>query len=74
MRDLFSAVFSVIFACVGGALLYDGVSGNDVSQSAKVIGGAALLVLGLMIAWVVMRNWVRDRRIYRNYRGAPRGS
>jgi len=51
---------------IGTVLLHDGVSNSDVTQTATIISGAALLSLGLMALWFAMKSWVERRRDYKN--------
>jgi hypothetical protein len=68
MRDDLALFFSLILLMIGAALLFDGVSNNDPSKSARVIGGAAFLSLGATIMWIVLRNWLGWRKILNRYR------
>jgi hypothetical protein len=68
MRDDLSLFFSLILLIVGAALLSDGVSSTDPSQSARVIGGAAIFSLGSSVMWMVLRNWWGWRKILNRYR------
>ncbi len=68
MRDHLATFIALILLIAGAGLLYDGVSTSDVSQSARIIGGAALLTLGLTISLFVLRNWWKWRKLSRDYR------
>jgi hypothetical protein len=53
---------------LGAAVLYGGVSKPDTNQILTVLGGAALLSLGLVTICVVLKNKWEWRRNYRKYR------
>lgn len=62
MRDDLALVFALVVFALGAVLLYDGVAGADVGQSAKVIGGAVLISLGSTTFLMVLRTWWRWKR------------
>jgi cytochrome c biogenesis protein CcdA len=67
MRDHFSLLISPVLVLLGAALVYDGAVSQDVSQSMRVIAGAALLALGLILVQFTFRNWLKERaRMPRN--------
>jgi hypothetical protein len=67
MRDHFSLLISPVLVLLGAVLVYDGAVSQDVSQSMRVIAGAALLALGLMLVQFTFRNWLKERaRMPRN--------
>jgi pilus assembly protein TadC len=68
MRDTLGIFIALVLLILGAVLLYDGVSTNDASQSAKAIGGAALLSLGLTIMRFALKNWWKWRKVSRDYR------
>jgi hypothetical protein len=49
-------------------LLYDGFSTSDLSQTAKLIGGAIFLSLGLVSLWFGVKNWWKWRTVYKESR------
>jgi len=57
-----------LFLITGAVLLYDGFSTSDLSQSAKVIGGAIFLSLGLVRSWFAVKNWWKWRTVYKESR------
>jgi pilus assembly protein TadC len=61
MRDHFSLLISPILVSLGAVLVYDGVVSQDVSQSMRVIAGAALLALGLILVQLTLKNWWKER-------------
>ena len=63
MRDDLGIFLALILLTAGTVLLYEGVSTNDVSQSAKIIGGAALLSFGVIIMRIVLKNWWKWRKL-----------
>jgi cytochrome c biogenesis protein CcdA len=67
MRDHFSLLISPVLVLLGAVLVYDGAVSQDVSQSMRVIAGAALLALGLILVQFTFRNWLKERaRMPRN--------
>jgi len=64
--NLVALCFASICVLIGAVLLYDGVSTSDVTQTARVIAGAAFLSLGLMALWFTMKRWVQWKRDYKN--------
>jgi len=64
--NLVALCFASICVLIGAVLLYDGVSTSDVTQTARVIAGAAFLSLGLMALWLTMKRWVQWKRDYKN--------
>jgi len=63
MRDDLGIFLALILLTTGSVLLYEGVSTSDVSQSARTIGGAALLSFGLIILRIVLKNWWKWRKL-----------
>jgi len=64
--DNFALCLASVCLLVGGAaLLYDGVSNSDVTQTGRIIAGAALLSLGLMALWFIAKRWMEWRRDYK---------
>jgi hypothetical protein len=68
MRDIMAVLFSVIILTIGAALLYDGISTSGPSQTASTISGAAFVSLGLMSIWFALKNWLKWKRAYKEYR------
>jgi hypothetical protein len=68
MRDDLALFFTVILLIVGSVLLYDGVSVGDASQSARVIGGAAVLSAGLILMRSLLKNWWEWKKLVRRHR------
>ncbi len=62
--------FAVAFLCflLGAALLYDGVHQPDANQALKIVSAAALLSLGLISNWLLVKNKLEWRRNYKKYR------
>ncbi|HXT75185.1 MAG TPA: hypothetical protein VN780_02760 [Candidatus Eisenbacteria bacterium] len=61
MRDHFSLLISPVLVLLGAVLVYDGAVSRDVSQSMRVIAGAALLALGLILVQLTLKNWLKER-------------
>jgi cytochrome c biogenesis protein CcdA len=70
MRDHFSLLISPVLVLLGAVLVYDGAVSRDVSQSMRVIAGAALLALGLILVQLTLKNWLKERA--RNSRHSSR--
>ena len=68
MRDDLTLFFAIILVIPGAALLYDGISSPDASQSIRVIGGALLLAMGLTIMSIVLKNWWKWKKIVARHR------
>jgi membrane protease YdiL (CAAX protease family) len=68
MRDILGIFLALVFLALGAVLLYDGVSTSDVSQSARTIGGAALLTLGFTIMLIALKNWWKWKKLSKDYR------
>lgn len=68
MRDDLGLFIGLVFLIIGAALLYNGVSHSDASQSAAIIGGATFLSLGSVVLWTLLKKWWEWRREYRRYR------
>ena len=62
MIDKLGLLFSAISVLSGATLLYDSVSELATSQTAQVLAGATLLVLGLFTAFHVVESWVRLKK------------
>jgi hypothetical protein len=58
----------LIFLIAGAALLFEGVSNAEASQTAAIMGGATFLSLGSVVLWAVLKNWWAWRKEYRRYR------
>jgi len=61
-------LFAGLILLVIGALLINSVSNSDPNQTARVVGGATLLSLGLIVTWLMGRSWWEWRKIERKYR------
>jgi phosphatidylserine synthase len=72
MRDSFSIFFSGLSIVLGGTLLYSGVANNETNQTSLVIAGAAFLALGLILSRIMVRNWLKEKALYRTSRSASR--
>jgi hypothetical protein len=68
MPDAIAPFLAFLCLTVGALLLYDGVSTPDLTQTAKVIGGASFLSLGSVALWFGVKNWLKWRSIYKEYR------
>ena len=65
MLDKLSLWFASICILLGAVLLYDGVSNSDMTQTARIIAGAAFLALGFTTLWFATKSWVEWRRNYK---------
>ncbi len=61
--NLVALCFASICVLIGAVLLYDGVSTSDITQTARVIAGAAFLSLGLMALWFAMKSRVEWSKV-----------
>jgi cytochrome c biogenesis protein CcdA len=69
-RDALGIALGLVFLAFGVVLLYDGVTTADVTQTANIIGGAALLSFGLIVLRAVLKNWWKWRKVLRDSRNA----
>jgi cytochrome c biogenesis protein CcdA len=72
MRDHVGIFFSTVFLLIGAVIVYDGVASSDAGQSARVLAGAAILALGITTMRLVLKNWWKERQLYRESRAASR--
>jgi uncharacterized membrane protein len=68
MWDTIVPFFASLFLIVGALLFSNGVSTSDLNQTAKVIGGAIFLSLGLVSMWFGVKNWRKSRIASKEYR------
>jgi len=68
VRGDLTIVLTLVFLGLGALLVYEGgLSDGDLTQSARIIGGALLLALGLVLPMVTKnRKWKRPSRTYRD--------
>jgi hypothetical protein len=68
VRGDLTIVLTLVFLGLGALLVYEGgLSDGDLTQSARIIGGALLLALGLVLPIVTKnRKWKRPSRTYRD--------
>ena len=69
MLDNLTIATSSICLLIGAVLLQDGVSKPDTNQIVRVLGGAALLSLGLITLLLVVKRKLEWRQNYKKYRG-----
>jgi hypothetical protein len=69
MRNNLGLFAGLILLVIGALLISDSVSNSDPNQTARVVGGATLLSLGLIVTWLMGRSWWEWRKIERKYRG-----
>lgn len=62
MLDKLGLSFAVVSLLIGTILLYDAVSMSDLTQTVRVIGGAALVALGLVTLSLVAKDWSKGRK------------
>ena len=65
MLNKLGIVSAVIFLLTGAVLLYGSVSGPDTSQTARLLGGATSVSLGLLAILLVVKDWLEWRRQYK---------
>jgi uncharacterized membrane protein YdjX (TVP38/TMEM64 family) len=64
MLDNLGIVLAAVCVLFGAFLLQDSLADPNASQGLRVIGGAVLLTLGLVVAWFVVKRrleWRRNR-------------
>ena len=65
MLDKLALAFAVVSLSLGSVLLFDSVSASDLTQTAKVIGGAVFFALGLVTISIVAKNQWEWRKHYK---------
>lgn len=68
MRDSFALLFALIFLVVGAALLAGENANSDVTQTARMLAGAAFLSVGLICLSLALKSWLKWKRDYKEYR------
>jgi hypothetical protein len=68
VRDTEAVLFGLIFLAIGGRLFSGDISRPDTNQSAYIVGGAAFLSLGLLNLWFALKNRLKWKREYKEYR------
>lgn len=68
VRDTLAVPFAVIFIVVGATLLTGVQSATNQAQTARILGSAALLSLGMLNVWFALSNWIKRRRECKAYR------
>jgi hypothetical protein len=68
MQDAIVPFFALLFLTAGALLLYDAFPTSDPSQTARVLGGAVFLSLGLVSLWFGVKNWWKWLILSREYR------
>jgi hypothetical protein len=69
VRPDLTIALTLVFLGLGALLVYEGgVAAGDLTQSARIIGGALLLSLGLVLPLVTKSRgkWKRPSRTYRD--------
>jgi len=66
MLDKLGLSFAVVFLLLGSILLYGAVSKSDLTQTARVIGGAVFLALGLVTLSMVAKDWSKWRKHHKD--------
>jgi len=61
MLDKLGLSFAVVSLLLGTIPLYDAVSRSDLTQTARVIGGAVFFALGLGTLTLVAKDWSKWR-------------
>jgi len=57
-------LFLVAVLLFGGTVLvFDAFSGPDASQTAKILGGATCVSLGLVCGWFLVASWFKWRKL-----------
>ena len=63
MLDSLSLVFAFTLLSIGAWLVYFGLSDTGRSGSASVLAGATFVSFGAAIAWIVLTNWWKFRKV-----------
>jgi hypothetical protein len=66
--DTLTPLFGLLLLVAGAVLLLDGVSKSDMNETAKMLGGASLLALGLTSMAAALKGWWKWRRVLRERR------
>jgi len=67
MLDNLRLSFSFISVLIGSAFLRDGVSNEHLNESARIIGGAVLVSLGIICMAHVVKNWLEMRKYFNDH-------
>jgi drug/metabolite transporter (DMT)-like permease len=68
MLDNLLAVCGVVCILIGSFLLHQGFDGINADQTSQVIIGSVILALGLIAAWIVLKNKLEFWRDYKKHR------
>jgi hypothetical protein len=69
MRDELVIFLALVFLALGAVLVFEGaMAWSDLTQSARLVGGATLLVLGAGLMRIVIKDRWRRRKTARRYR------
>ena len=74
MLDNLGIAIASICLVLGAVLLYDGLSKPDANQAPILIGGAALLSLGLTTICLILKSKLEWRRNYKKWREGGGGA
>jgi len=66
MLDKLGLSFAVVSLLLGSILLYDVVSRSDLTQTARLIGGAVFFTLGLVTLSLVVKDWSKWRKHHKD--------
>ena len=66
MLNKLGILFATLFVFAGLLLLHGPISGPDTTQTARLLGGAALVTFGSLTILLVFRDWLHWRKHYRN--------
>jgi hypothetical protein len=65
MLDQLAALFACLCVLGGAALLYQGFSIPDASQTMELLGGASLFTVGLALFRPALKTWLELKRYRR---------
>jgi hypothetical protein len=68
MRGMLGLFLALALLAIGAALLKEGISKSELSQTTQIISGAGFLSFGLASLWFTARNWLKWRKEYKEYR------
>ena len=64
---------AIILLLIGVALLYGPVVRQDARQTAQLLVGATLVAFGLLAILLIARDWLEEKRQYKNASKRGRG-
>jgi hypothetical protein len=69
MRPNFGLFCGFILLTIGALLVNEASANTAPGESLRLIAGASLLALGLIMMWLMAKGWWEWRKVVRKYRG-----